>query len=74
MSDLRLDMSGISWICPDWGPNMAEKTRSHVVESRSGAKMINLGLNKLTTCKLNTIELREKRRITRRNLIARNHT
>jgi hypothetical protein len=35
---------------------------------------MNLGPNKLTTYKLNTIELREIKRITRNNLIARNHT
>jgi hypothetical protein len=35
---------------------------------------MNLILDKLTTCKLNTIELREIRRTTRCNLIARNHT
>jgi hypothetical protein len=56
------------------GPDMSEKTRSHIVESRSGAKTINLILDKLTTYKLNTIELREIRRTTRYNLIARKHT
>jgi hypothetical protein len=29
---------------------MSGKTESHVAESRSGAKTINLGPNKLTTC------------------------
>jgi hypothetical protein len=74
MSGLRLDMFGISRICPAWGPDMSEKTGSHIAESRSGAKTMNLILDKLTTCKLNTIELREIRRTTRCNLIARNHT
>jgi hypothetical protein len=35
--------------------------------------MINLGPNKLTTCKLNIIELIEIKRPTRSNLITRNH-
>jgi hypothetical protein len=43
-------------------------------KSRSGAKMINLGLNKLTAAKLNTIELREIKGTTRSNLNTRNHT
>jgi hypothetical protein len=53
---------------------MSGKTGSHAAESRSGAKMMNLGPDKLKTCKLNTIELKEIRRTTRSNLIARNHT
>jgi hypothetical protein len=36
--------------------------------------MMNLGPNKLTDCKLNTIELREIKGITRNNLNTRNHT
>jgi hypothetical protein len=43
-------------------------------KSRLGAKMINLGPDKLMPCKLNTIELIEIRRTTRSNLITRNHT
>jgi phage tail tube protein FII len=74
MSDLRSDMSGISRICLPWGPDMSRKTESHAAESRLGAKTMSLGLDKLTTCKLNTIELREIRRTTRHNLIARNPT
>jgi hypothetical protein len=61
-------------MCPAWGPNMYGKTESCAAESRSGAKTMNLGPDKLMTCKLNTIELREIRRSTRSNLIARNHT
>jgi hypothetical protein len=53
---------------------MSEKTGTHAAESRSGAKTMNLGSDKLTTCKLNTIELREIRRTTICNLIARFHT
>jgi hypothetical protein len=37
-------------------------------KSRSNAKTMNLGPDKLTTCKLNTIELREIKGITRSNL------
>jgi hypothetical protein len=36
--------------------------------------MMNLGPDKLTACKLNTIELREIRRTTGSNLITKNHT
>jgi hypothetical protein len=43
-------------------------------KNRSGDKMMNLGPDKLTTCKLNTMELRELRRTIRSNLITRNHT
>jgi hypothetical protein len=53
---------------------MSRKIGSHATKSRSGVKTMNLDLNKLTTCKLNIIELREIRRTTRHNLIARNHT
>jgi hypothetical protein len=74
MSDLMSDMSEIRRIYLAWGPNMSEKTGSHAAESRSGAKTMNLGSDKLTTCKLNTIELREIRRTTICNLIARFHT
>jgi hypothetical protein len=35
---------------------------------------MNLGPDKLTACKLNTIELREIKGITRSNLITSNHT
>jgi hypothetical protein len=35
---------------------------------------MNLGPNKLTACKVNTIELREIKRITRSNLSTRNPT
>jgi hypothetical protein len=74
MSGLRLDMSELGQICPTWGSDMCEKTGSHTAESRSGATTMNLGPDKLTTCKLNTIELREIGRTTRSNLITRNHT
>jgi hypothetical protein len=73
MSGLKSDMSGPGQIYLALGPDMFEKTGSHNAESRSGAKIINLSPDKLMTCKLNTIELREIRRTTRHNLIARNH-
>jgi hypothetical protein len=43
-------------------------------KSRLGAKMMNLGPDKLMTCKLKTIELRGIKGTNRRNLIIRNHT
>jgi hypothetical protein len=43
-------------------------------KSRLGAKTMNIGPDKLTTYKLNTIELREIKGTTRSNLITRNHT
>jgi hypothetical protein len=73
MSDIRSDMSEISRISPAWGPDMFGKTRSHAAESRLGGKTMNLRPDKPTTCKLITIELREIKRTTRCNLIARNH-
>jgi hypothetical protein len=57
MSGLRLDMLGISRIYPAWGPDMSGKTESHVAESRSGAKTMNLCPNKLTTCNWKPNEL-----------------
>jgi hypothetical protein len=73
MFGLRSYMSGISQIYLAWGPDMSGKTGSHAAESRSRAKTMNLGPDKLTTCKLNTLGLREIRRTIRCNLIARNH-
>jgi hypothetical protein len=67
MSDLMLDMSRLSQICPI-------KLDLTLRKSRSGAKMMNLDLNKLTTCKLNTKKLRENKGPTRSNLNTRNYT
>jgi hypothetical protein len=67
MSNLRSDMSVLCWIS-------SVKLDLMLWKSRSGAKMMNLGPDKHTTCKLNTIELREIRRIIRSNLITSNHT
>jgi hypothetical protein len=43
-------------------------------KSRLRGKTMNLGPDKLTACKLNTIELRQVKGTTRSNLIIRNHT
>jgi hypothetical protein len=67
MSGPRLDMSGLCRIC-------LVKLDLMMQKNRSGAKTMNLDLDKLTACKLNTIELRELRRTIRSNLITRNHT
>jgi hypothetical protein len=63
LSGFRSNMSGLGRICPVWRQ-----------KSRSRAKMVNLGPDKLTTCKLNTRELRENKGTTRNNLNTRNHT
>jgi hypothetical protein len=60
-------MSGLGWICPVKLDHTPRK-------SRSRAKMMSLSPNKLTTCKLNTIELREIKGTTISNLNTRNHT
>jgi hypothetical protein len=54
MSSLRLDMSELHRICLI-KPDLAQQ------KSTSGAKTMNLGPDKLTTCKLSTKKLREKR-------------
>jgi hypothetical protein len=74
MSGLRADMSGVNQICSIQTQICSTKQVNALWKSRSGAKMINLGLNKLTAAKLNTIELREIKGTTRSNLNTRNHT
>jgi hypothetical protein len=59
MFGLRSDMSGLGRICLAWGRIYPVKQEHTLQKSRSGAKTMNLGLDELTTCKLNTIELRE---------------
>jgi hypothetical protein len=49
MYGLRVDMSGVNL-------DMSGLTGLHTAENRSGAKMINLGPDKLTTCKQDTID------------------
>jgi hypothetical protein len=74
MSDLRSDMSGLCQIYRFGGRICPVKLDLTLWKSRSGAKTVILGSDKLTTYKLNIIELREIRRTTRSNLITRNHT
>jgi hypothetical protein len=64
MSSLRLDMSGLDRICPVT-KNFAQR------KSRSGAKTMPLGPNKLTISKLDNMELREIMGTTRSNLTSR---
>jgi hypothetical protein len=68
MSDLRSDMFGIGWICLVWG-RIYPITRNFVQQkSRSGAKMMHLGPDKVTISKLDNMELREIMGTTRSNL------
>jgi hypothetical protein len=71
MSDLRSDMSGLGQICPVWG-RICPVTRNFTQrKSRSGAKTMHLGPDKLTISKLDNIELREITGTTRSNLNSR---
>jgi hypothetical protein len=64
MSDLRSDMSGLGRICL--------VTRNFVQQkSRSGAKMMRLGPDKITISKLDNMELREITGTTRSNINSR---
>jgi hypothetical protein len=74
MSDLRSDMSGLGQICPVWGRICPVTRNFEQRKSRSGAKMMHLGPDKLTISKLDNIELRELMRTTRSNLNSRNQT
>jgi hypothetical protein len=77
MSGLRSDMSALGRICPILGRIRPGKLDHALWKSRLGAKMMSLGHDKhdkVTACKLNTIELREFKRTTRSNLNTRNHT
>jgi hypothetical protein len=67
MSGLRLDISGLGQIC-------SVKLDLALWKSRSGAKTMNLGPDKLTVHKLNTIEVREIKGTTRSNPNTRNDT
>jgi hypothetical protein len=68
MSGLRADMSGLGRICPIWG-RICSVTRNFVQrKSRSGAKTIRLGPDKITISKLDNIELREIMGTTRSNI------
>jgi hypothetical protein len=74
MFGLRLDMSGLGWICSVLGQICLVKLDHALRKSRSGSKMMSLSSDMLTACKLNTIELREIKVTTRSNLNTRNHT
>jgi hypothetical protein len=68
MSDLRSNMSGLGGqICP-MTRNFEQR------KSRSGAKMMRIGPDKLTISKLDNIELREIMGATRSNLNSKNQT
>jgi hypothetical protein len=67
-------MSELGWICPIWGRIYLVKQDLAQWKSRSGAKTMNLGPDKLMTSKLSTKKLRENKGTTRNNLNTRNHT
>jgi hypothetical protein len=69
----NLKLTRFKLIHETW-PDMSSQTGSHAAKNRSGAKMMNLGPDKLTSCKLNTTELRENKGTTRSNINTRNHT
>jgi hypothetical protein len=74
MFGLRSDMSGLGWIFTVWGRICLVKLDLVQRKSRPGAKTMNLGPDKLTTCKLSTKKLRENKGTPRNNLNTRNHT
>jgi hypothetical protein len=55
-------------------PDISGQTGLRAVKNRSGGKTINLGPDKLTTCKQDTIEHIKIRGTTSCNQITRNHT
>jgi hypothetical protein len=67
MCGLRLDMSGLYRICS------VELDLAHR-KNRLGVKTMNVGPDKLTTSKQDTIEYIEIKGTTRCNLNTRNHT
>jgi hypothetical protein len=70
MFGLRLDMSELCQICLAWGRICRVKQEHALWKSRSGAKTMNLGPDKLIACKLNIIDLREIKEIIREQLEA----
>jgi hypothetical protein len=71
MSGLRLDMSGLGWICPARG-RICSVNRNFVQQkSRSRAKMTSLGPEELTISRLDNMEPREIMRTTKSNLNSR---
>jgi hypothetical protein len=68
MSGLMSDMSELGRICLIWG-RMCPVTRNFVQrKSRSGAKTMRLGPDRLTISKLDNMKLREITGTTRSNL------
>jgi hypothetical protein len=67
-------MSGLGWIYPAWGQICSVTRNFEQRKTRSGAKMMCLCPDKLTTSKLDNIELREIMGVTRSNLNYRNQT
>jgi hypothetical protein len=68
MSNLRSDMSGLGRIC-QFGGRICPVIRNFVQQkSRSGAKIMRLGPDKLTISKLDNIKLREITGISRINI------
>jgi hypothetical protein len=74
MSSLRPEMSRLGRICFVWGWIYLVKLDLEQQKSRSGAKTMSLGPDKLTTCKLSIKKLSENKETTRSNLNTRNHT
>jgi hypothetical protein len=72
MSDLKLFMSNLYQICPVGGRICLVKLDLTLQKSR--AKMMNLGPDKLTTSKQDTIEHTKIKGTTRCNTNTRNHT
>jgi hypothetical protein len=68
MSGLRSDMSRLGRICPIWGRICSIIRNFMQQKSRSGAKMMRLGPDKLTISKLDNVELREIMGTIRSNL------
>jgi hypothetical protein len=61
-------MSGLGRICPVWGLDMSIIRNFVQWKSRSGAKMMCLGPDKVTISKLDNVELREIMGIIRSNI------
>jgi hypothetical protein len=74
MFGLRSNIPRLGQIHPVWGRICSVKLGLAQQKSRSASKMMNLGPDKLTTCKLTTKKLRGNKGTTTNNLNTRNHT
>jgi hypothetical protein len=74
MFGLRADMFSLYRICLVGSRICSVKLDLALRKSRSGANTMNVGPDKLTTSKQDTIEHIEKRGTTRNKLNTRNHT